>query len=327
MVTKRSRSMRKVPASIQARLSSVGNDFYVAVVKRISNADIQDGQYKNVGLAWENGQLAVKSPAPPSVESGRYARFNQDGQTIVRHDLPKVEKKITFINPRLFGIAGNRCQITQHRYVFQREQLPGRLLSIETAILLAGEDSCITRFNIKQSFSVSDLNFDRELLFALNLLQESVGGVNLFPSNATTQDYLGSIHVHWEILPAGERESNIHLILSSFRPRTKEEQEDLEKRANERYDFFETLGPKHIIRGTGGLNGYMGAVIEDDIVVFEHLSPGNGIYLLFADWATQSQRTKTDLLTNGQEGKDYIRVTHIGDWQLRVRNAIAMRIQ
>lgn len=76
---------------------------------------------------------------------------------------------------------------------------------------------------------------------------------------ASTQEYLSTIHMHWEILPAGERETNIRLILSSFKPRTSEEQEELERRANERYDFFETLNPKHIIRGTGGLNGYMGA--------------------------------------------------------------------
>ena len=45
--------------------------------------------------------------------------------------------------------------------------------------------------------------------------------------------------------------------------------------------------------------------------------------MLFADWAEQSQRTKTDLLTHGEEGKDYIRITHTGDWQLRVRNELA----
>jgi hypothetical protein len=70
----------------------------------------------------------------------------------------------------------------------------------------------------------------------------------------------------------------------------------------------------------------MGALVKDDVVVFEHLTPGNGIYMLFDDWAEQSKRTKTDLLTYGEEGKDYIRITHTGDWQLRVRNELASRI-
>ena len=159
----------------------------------------------------------------------------------------------------------------------------------------------------------------------MNLLQETVGAANVFPISATAQDYLGSIHVHWEILPPGERENNIQLILSGFRPKTPEERAELEQRARERYDFFETLRPRHIIRGKGGLDGYMGALIRDDVVVFEHLTPGNGIYILFSDWATQSQRTKLDILTHAEEGKEYIRITHTGDWQLRVRNAIATK--
>jgi hypothetical protein len=43
---------------------------------------------------------------------------------------------------------------------------------------------------------------------------------------------------------------------------------------------------------------------------FEHLTPGNGIYMLFADWAEQSKRTKSDLLAHAEEGRDYIRITH-----------------
>lgn len=321
------RSLRKVPAFIEAELSKLGNEFYVAVVQRIAIPDIQAGQYAHVGLSFNNGQLAVSAASAPAPEHGRYARFNINGQEIVRRDLPKIDKTITFINPRLFGITGNSCTITQTRHVFQREQIPPRQHEIEASVLLADGDTCIAKFGIHKQFSRASANFDRELLFALNLLQETVRGVNVFATNATTQDYLGSIQVHWEILPAGERESNIRLILSSFRPKSEEERAALEQRANERYDFFETLGYRHIIHGTGGMSGYMGAVVGDDVVVFEHLTPGNGIYILFADWATQSQRTKTDLLTNANEGNDYVRITHSGDWQLRVRNEIAARIQ
>lgn len=322
---KRKKSLRKVPLFIEARLSIIGNEFYVAVVKRIPTKDVEAGHFKHVGVTWQNGQASIAQPSIISPEFGRFARLNIEGQEIVRRDLPKVDKVITFINPRLFGIPGNSCRITQVRKVNQREQLPGRRLEIEPSILLAGSDSLIVRFSIKRKFTSLDPNIDRELLFALNLLQEAVGSINVFSNTATPQDYLSTVHVQWEILPSGQRDSNLQLILSSFRPRTPEERAELEKRATERYDFFETLNPKHIIRGTGGLDGYMGALIDEEMVVFEHLSPGNGIYILFADWAEQSQRTKTDLLTYGEEGKDYVRITHTGDWQLRVRNEIASR--
>ena len=320
------RTLRKVPLYIRTRLSSIGNEFYVAVVKRISIIDIQAGHYAYAGVIWQSGQISVQGPSVLSSEFGRFARLNVEGQEIIRRDLPKIDKTITFINPRLFGIPGNSCTITQIRQVFQREHLPGRREELEAALLLVGQESCIVRFTLRRRFSTLEANIDRALVFGLNLLQEAVGGINVFAKNATTQDYLSTVHVQWEILPAGDREGNISLILSSFRPRTLEEREDLERRANERYDFFETLNPRHIIRGTGGLNGYMGALVKEDIVVFEHLTPGNGIYMLFADWAEQSQRTKTELLTHGEEGKDYIRITHTGDWQLRVRRELANRV-
>ena len=112
-----------------------------------------------------------------------------------------------------------------------------------------------------------------------------------------------------------------------MRPISQDSLEDLERRANERYDFLESLSPRNIVRGTGGMGGYIGALINDALVVFENLHPGNGTYILFGDWETQSQRTKTDLLTNGSEGEDYIRVIHSGDWQLRIRNLVASRAQ
>ena len=321
------KGFRKIPRFVEARLSSVGDRFFIAVVKRIGVTEIMSGKFAHLGLTWLNGQIQLQTPAPPSIDFGRYARRNLVGHEVVRRDLPKISKTITFINTRLFGKPGNVCTITQVRDVYQRDHLAPKRYSIETTVLLASDESYIVRFAITEPQSASEPHFESELLFGLSLLQECAGGVNLFATNATTQDYLGSIQVHWEILPAGEREKNIVLIISSFRPKDQDERDALERLANERYDFFETLGPKHIIRGTGGLNGYMGALIKDDIVVFEHLTPGNGIYILFADWATQSQRTKTDLLTHAEKGKDFLRVTHTGDWQLRVRNAIAQRDQ
>lgn len=320
------RRLRKIPLFIEAKLSSVGNEFQVAVAKRISIADVQAGLYGHVGVLWKNGQVVVQQIPVLSPEYGYFARLNVEGREIIRRDLPKIDKHITFINPRLFGIPGNSCTITQTRRVFQREYLPASLFQLDAEILLIGDDSCILRFSIRRVFSSSEMNIRRELLFALNFLHEAIGGFNVFATTASVQEYLSTIHVQWEILPAGERENNIRLILSSFRPRTRAEREELERRANERYDFFETLGPKHFIRGTGGMGGYMGALVKDDVVVFEHLTPGNGIYLLFADWSEQSKRTKMDLLTHAEQGRDFIRITHKGDWQARVHLELAKRL-
>jgi hypothetical protein len=320
------RSMRKVPLFIETRLGTLGNDFRVAVVQRVDVESIKAGRYAHVGLIHRNGSLEMAGPVLLSSDFGRYAKRNIEGQTVVRRDLPKIEKKICYVNPRPFGNPPP-CNVTQFRMVWQREQVKGPKHLIEAGVLLAGDQTCIVRFNITTALSALNPDIDRELLLALNLLQEAVGGINVFPPDASHQDYLDTIQVAWEILPAGERESNIRLILSSMRPQTAEALEDLEVRANERYDFFESLSPRNLVRGTGGMGGYLGALINDALVVFENLRPGNGTYILFGDWETQSQRTKTDLLTNGSEGEDYIRVIHSGDWQLRIRNLVASRVQ
>lgn len=320
------RKLRKIPAVIDAQRFTVGNRFLVAVAKRIPLQDIQNGSYSNTGVVWENNQLTIRPASAPPVESGRFAHINTNGQTVVRRDLPKIEKDITFINPRLFGIPGNSCTVTQTRLVYRREFRDGMHYELEPSVLMLGDDSCILRFMINKQFSSLDHGADQELLFALNLLNEAVGEVGIFSPNASIEDYLGSLHVQWEILPAGHREANIRMILSSFRPRTQEELADLTQRANERYDLFESLHPKHIIHGTGGMSGYMGALVKDDLVVFEHLKPGNSIYVMFGDWTEQSQITKTDLLTNAVEGRDFIRITHTGDWQFRVRHEVASHI-
>ncbi|MFC6647279.1 hypothetical protein ACFQBQ_17220 [Granulicella cerasi] len=320
------RGMRKVPLFIETRLGSLGNDFRVAVVQRINIERIKAGDYAHVGLTHQNGSIGTAGPLLLGVDFGRYAKRNIEGQTVVRRDLPKIEKKICYVNPRPFGNPPP-CDVTQFRMVWQREHFDGPRHLIEAVVLLAGDESCIVRFNITTALSALNVDIDRELLLALNLLQEAVGGINVFPPEATVEEYLDTIQVKWEILPAGERESNIRKILSSMRPTSQDSLEDLERRANERYDFLESLSPRNIVRGTGGMGGYIGALINDALVVFENLHPGNGTYILFGDWETQSQRTKTDLLTNGSEGEDYIRVIHSGDWQLRIRNLVASRAQ
>ena len=67
-------------------------------------------------------------------------------------------------------------------------------------------------YSLDQPLQRDSQDFEANLFRLLNLLQESVGVVDVFPSNASLEDYLRTIYVNWVILPPGERENNIAKI-------------------------------------------------------------------------------------------------------------------
>lgn len=308
------KNYRKIPSRIEVKLSKLDDTIIVAAVINISQSQLDRGEYEHVGLAFSNNQLQTATATLPQSTRGRYSTFNVVGQAIVRRDLPKYEKIITFQVP-CFGDYSNMCNVTQHRMVYVRENHPPHNFVINTEVLLnKSEGGCVAKFAIDTSLDKRSPNFHRDLLFSINLLHESINDADVFSEAATTKDFLGSIHVNWEILPAGTREINIEYLLSTFGNPNSE----LIDRVHERYAFFETLKPKHFIRGTGGMDGYIGAEISDDLVIFENMKNGNAIYMLFADWRQRSQLTKTELLDRGIQGVDYIRIVHSEGWEARV---------
>lgn len=317
------KNYRKLPPFIEAKLPRIDTEVVVATVANVSAAELSSGAFSHMGLTVTNGQPAVQPPAIPNIERGRYSRFNVEGQTIVRRDLPKYTKDITFEVP-CFGNWSNMVSITQQRQVYVREQLPPRNYTVSSEVLATRTDGgCVAKFAVTTSLTQGTENFERELLFAINLLYESARSANVFASASSVQDFLGSVNVNWEILPPGERTDNIRLIIASLRNPTQE----MKDRVHERYAFFESLRPRHIIRGAGGMDGYLGAEVSDDLVVFENMKNGNAVYILFADWRQRSQQTKTDLLDHAVEGTDYVRVIHSEGWESRVHSEVNSRLR
>lgn len=74
------------------------------------------------------------------------------------------------------------------------------------------------------------------------------------------------------------------------------------------------------------MDGYLGAEVSDDLVVFENMKDGNAIYILFADWRQRSQQTKTDLIEHAVEGTDYVRIIHSEGWESRVHSEVNSRL-
>jgi hypothetical protein len=142
------------------------------------------------------------------------------------------------------------------------------------------------------------------------LLQENVGSVDVFLSSASRAEYLANLHVEWELLPVGSRESLVARVTARM-PRGITE--EVRARIQARVDLLHQLHPMRFVQGSSGFNRYFGALFRDDLVVFENLTYGNAAYVLYGNWQELSQRSRLDLLAG--HGGDFDRVIHRAGWQ------------
>jgi hypothetical protein len=164
------------------------DDIVVASVRRIKPQDV--GSYVSLGLRLESGQLETPKPTVPSVNAGKYSRANVVGQEIVRRDLPKTTKSFSWETPNFGNWSKGSHTHTTTREVYQREFIPPKELELSITLLEVSDDGTfVLKFAIDQTLSRKAADFEAELLYNLNLLQENVGSVNVFPSEATLADY------------------------------------------------------------------------------------------------------------------------------------------
>ena len=158
-------------------------------------------------------------------------------------------------------------------------------------------------------------DFEADLLYNLNLLQENTGSVDVFPSDATLADYAATIRVDWELLPAGQLGAHeaVARLLRGKRPMPPEQQVVMEQRMA----IFSRLRPTHFIAGTSGFIRYFGAKYADDFVVFENVRYGNALYIMFEGWEQLSQRSRIELLKGDRNG--FERIEHRDNWEDRLQ--------
>ena len=61
----------------------------------------------------------------------------------------------------------------------------------------------ILKISTDQVINSQSQDFETELLFNINLLQENFGKVDVFNSETTLEEYLRTLTVEWEIFPPG----------------------------------------------------------------------------------------------------------------------------
>lgn len=318
------KSFRKIPETIQRKAEKLKtNNIRVGCVVKLSASDIADGAYDHLGISLEKQKLSFPSSTVPDASAGRYSDWNANGEELVRKDLPMVTKAFSWESPNYGDWSNGSHTVEVYRDVYQREFVPPAENEISIELLgeeVAGSEKIfVFRFLVNQPLSKRSKHFGQELFRLLNLLQECVGAADVFATDASLADYLRTIYVNWEILPAGEREGNIAKIAAGI----KKSDEETRQRIIDRYDFFDKLKPEALVQGTGGFRRYFGAKFSNELVAFENMEYGNAIYIMRKNWQDASQKTKQELMASGKEGVDFFRVIHGKGWKTEARDIIS----
>jgi hypothetical protein len=316
---KHQKNFLKVPPALLGKIKGFkGPDIVVACVKRIPAAEIVGGGFLHLGIQLQNNKLVFPVSVLPPPESGRYSGFNVFGKTLVRKDRPKVPKSFTMLVPNFGDWSKGSHYVTQTRMVYRRDFFPPHEIEIKIELLeevQKPEHSFVVKFVVQEVLNSGQPDFGERLLANINLLQENVGYVSVYPSDATRADFLQTVHIDWEILPVGDAGLVVRRLVGASRGNRVE----LERTILARQKLLESLGPVNWIIGTSGFSRYLGAKFKDNLVVFENIEYGNAIYVMFEKWAELSKRSRIDLLAR-PEG--FVRIVHRKGWEDQLRKVI-----
>src|SRR6185312_13199840 len=306
------KNLRAIPKKIREKLESLkGTIVVVSATKQIALSDIVGKEYTALGIRAIQGGIESPANAIPRPNAGKYSRRNIEGWEEVRKDLPKIWKTFGFEAPDWGDWANGSHTVWHDREVYQREYHEPREIPISIERLREIGDTFVFKFVVECPLDPQDENFEDDVLFCLNLLQENVGVVDIYRSDATREEYEQTIHVDWEIFPPGTVDEVMrHLLKRGRRGAPKAEEE---ARMRDRVQVFSSLRPDAYIRGTGGLNSYIGAKFADDLVVFENVRYGNALYVLYDEWESISQRSRYDLIRGTDTQFD--RIIHGDVWK------------
>lgn len=313
---------RQLPPHISAQLAAIpaGAKVTVGCSRRIEPGDVDAGLWDHTGIAVAGATLDVPGGFLPPRGMGRHSRWNIDGRKVPMKDRPKIVVTFCHDSPN-FGDYSKGSHIVCHdREVWQKRTTYGKALEITMEPLAGAAGGQEVVFRIDEPLDRASAHFDRELLEAVNILQENVGCADVRQAGAEAEAYAGTVRVTWELLPVGSRDEVVEAVKQRFGrggpvPDT----------VNERLAVFHSLNPSNIVIGTSGFSRYIGAQIRDDLVVLENPVHGNAVYVLGSDWASVSQRSRIDLLRD--EEAHYDRVVHTPGWHKRLKDIIDSRLR
>jgi len=314
--------LRKIPRDIFAKLATIkGREVVVGCAVKFKTDSLAAGVLKHLGIVITPKGLEFPTSVLPPREQGKNSTCNVDGIEIIRKDLPKETHYRSFDVPNWGDWSNGSHSVDVPYEMYPREFVPPRELEIgmDCETTKPGLPAYVISFQVKETLDKTAADFEKRLFENLNLLQENVGACGVESADVALNAYAKSLHVSWEILPPGTLDETVNRVFRGKAPT--QQQKDV---VTERYKFFTSLKPKSLVYGTSGFRRYFGALLEDNLVLFENVEYGNAIYVLFDDWKELSKRSRVDLLS-GKFGKDFERVVHTNGWKDAVKTIVAKR--
>jgi hypothetical protein len=291
----------------------------LSCVRLVTLTDVADGIWEHTGITAEAGAVCVLAGFLPPRSMGRHSRWNIDGRTLALKDRPKVQVAYSWDSPNFGDYTKGSHTVWMDREVFQRETRYGKALEIATQTVgTPTEAGQRVLFKIGQPLSRTAPNFDRELLEAINVLQENTGFADVHSSDMSSAEYARTVRVDWELLPVGNIEDLVREVTGRIGRNG-----PVPDTVTERMRVFSSLRPQNIVVGTSGFSRYIGAQIQGDLIVLENPVHGNAVYVLGSDWQEVSRRTRVDLLRD--ETAHYERIVHRDGWEGRLRDIVEAR--
>lgn len=320
------KNFRKIPTVISEKIQNIDGDFIIGTVISISEVDFENPIYSDFNIRRSNEQLFYENEIVPSTKNGIYSRKNINGYKIKYPDRPRVSKTYYVGERPIFGdYSKGTFSLYITRMVIAYENIPPREISLTLELLdqknINDQVRYVFKISTSQVLSQNIPNFQDELFFNLNLLQENIGSVDVFSTTSTREEFLNSLQLDWEIFPPGERDEDLHRITQGLRNLQPQRLQEI----NERYRFLCDENPVRTILGRSGMLRYFGAKFSDNLVVFENTSYGNAIYILFENWEELSQLSRLEI--QNRPPNQYIRIPHLGDWKTKVKAIITAKRQ
>ncbi|MGE0367788.1 MAG: hypothetical protein AB7P53_02460 [Candidatus Dadabacteria bacterium] len=301
------RNIRRIPPMLIEKISSFEmDDVVVACVKFLRSEDLP--RYSHLGLKLENGKLLIPSSKIPDPSAGRYSKANVYGYEKTRRDLPKIWKSYDMEVPNWGDWANGSHTITFLREVYPKDFYPPKEVELSIALIEERAGGFVIGFTIDQVLNRSTKNFEQDLFYNLNLLQENAGAIDVFTSTASLAEYTSNIIVDWQIFPPSTADEVVKRMLRG-KSRISDEQKAIMK---SRISVMSTLNPEAYVTGTDGFLRYFGAKFGEDFVAFENIHYGNALYIMYESWEQLSKKSRVELLNGPRDSFD--RIEHRDGW-------------